>query len=128
MGAGPTGLSRGRTWQTAAHIHVSFASCSEERRGATIKRARSRCQWPRDETECEDTMHDLRSTVSVRRARCVLAAELLTVLAVSPLLAAGHPSTAHTAIAHGAGALMLTPTIHRTNGYQIGTYYFSGWS
>src|SRR5918911_202083 len=74
-------------------------------------------------------MDNRRSTVSARRAACILvAAELLTALAVSPLLAAGHPSTAHTAIAPGAGALTLKPTVHRTNGYQIGAYYFSGWS
>jgi Glycosyltransferase WbsX len=73
-------------------------------------------------------MDDRRSTISTRRAASVLAAKLLTLLAVSPLLAAGHPRTAHTAIAHGAGALTLTLTVHRTNGYQIGAYYFSGWS
>ncbi len=74
-------------------------------------------------------MDDRRSTVTARRAGCVLvASQLLTALAVSPLWAGGHPGTAHAAIAHGAGALTPTPTVHRTNGYQIGTYYFSGWS
>jgi Glycosyltransferase WbsX len=74
-------------------------------------------------------MDDRRSTVSAWRAGSVLAAAgLLTSLAVSPLLTGGHPGTAHASIAHGAGALPLKPTIHRTNGYQIGTYYFSGWS
>jgi hypothetical protein len=57
-----------------------------------------------------------------------VAAELLTSLAVSPLLTASHPGTAHAAIARGAGALTRNSTVHRTNGYQIGAYYFSGWS
>src|SRR5919202_3023134 len=74
-------------------------------------------------------MDNRRSTVSARRAGCILVATgLLTSLAVSPLLAAGHPGTAHAAIARGAGALTRKATVHRTNGYQIGAYYFSGWS